>query len=166
MPEFFRRIEKESALAEGFTFPVTKRHWGTAITLDANTRVNLIHGEPSAHFHRLRTEEYILYAGTMVVYRGKYFEGNLEKTVANLQGTPMKPGDKVVISPGTVHIPLTMGKDGAVFIEVSHGPYEDADIVRIYDQSGRNAELVATWTKLGHKQGLSIKDLMKKMRGR
>ncbi len=163
MEEFFKRIEKGQTLSEGFTFPITKRHWGTAITLDANTRVNSISGEPSAHFHRIRTEEYILVSGAMTVYRGDYFDGNLKKTVGGLVGVAMKPGDKVVIYPGIVHIPISTSKGGAVFIEISHGPYEDSDIVRIYDKTGRDLELASRWKDLGYKGGLGIKELIKKI---
>lgn len=158
--DFFDRIDKRKALVEGYPCLATKRHWGTAITLDANTRINVLMGEPSAHFHRIRTEEYILYSGAMTVYRGENIEGDLERTVKGLRPTAMKPGDKIVIAPGEVHIPIKKGKGPAVFIEISHGPYEDNDIVRIYDKTARDLALAAEWAKLGYKAGTGIEILI------
>lgn len=163
MNEFFARIEKNKALSESHQHIVTKRHWGTAITLDANTRINSLFGEPSAHFHRYRSEEYIVYEGGMILYRGEAYEGDLERTVGNMKPTFLKPGDRAVIEPEVVHIPIPQNKNGAVFIEVSHGPYEDSDIVRVYDKTGRDAQLAARWAVLGYKEGLGIKNLIRQI---
>ncbi len=157
---FFERIENGTATIENPPFIVQKRHWGFSVTLDANTRIHLIMGEPSVHFHRYRTEDYILYSGEMVVYRGKNFDGDLEKIVANLKPIRLTPGDKVVILPNIVHIPINVGSEAAVFIEISHGPYAEEDVERVYDQSARDPKLAKKWSKLGYKKGMAIKDLI------
>ena len=164
--EFFKRILAGTAVAEESSYLIQTRHWGSAITLDANTRVNSIEGEPSLHFHRHRTEEYILYSGLMTVYRGEYFDGDLKRTVASLVGTELRPGDKVVIHPNVVHIPINKASEGSVFIEVSHGPYEDSDIVRVYDKTGRDAALSAAWTTLGVNPGIGVEDLIRSLNTR
>ena len=158
--DFFGRIEKGTALVEGPTFISIKSSWGSSVILDANTRIHFIEGEPSTHFHRFRTEDYILYNGDMVVYRGIYHEGDLERTVANLRATKMSPGDRVVMLPNTVHIPINLSPTGSTFFEVSHGPYEESDIERIYDKSGRDPDLAKKWSELGYEEGSSIIDLI------
>ncbi len=158
--DFFDRIENKQALVEAAQYLVTRRHWGFSIVLDANTRIHSAKGEPSVHFHRYRTEDYILYSGEMIVYRGKYWENDLEKTVANLEPVKLIPGDKVVMPPNTVHIPISLGDEPAVFIEISHGPYEESDIERIYDKNARDPELVKRWSALGYEPGVSVVDLV------
>lgn len=156
---FFKGIENGGNV-EGPSFIVEKRHWGTAVTLDANTRVNSISDEPSLHFHTHRTEDYILYSGEMEVYRGAWHEGDLEKTVGGLVATKLQPGDRVVITPGTVHIPINLSSEGSVFIEISHGPYAEKDVVRVYDKTGRDAELAKKWQDLGYEQGVGVRELI------
>ena len=158
--DFFKRIEKKEASIEGPEFVIQKRHWGFSVVLDANTRIHSICDEPSAHFHRYRTEDYILYSGEMTVYRGENFDEDPERTIGGLKPAILAPGDKIVLPPGIVHVPINTGKENAVFLEISHGPYEEADIKRVYDKNGRDAELAATWRALGYKAGVGIKDLI------
>ena len=164
---FFERIEKGEAAVEGPKYPVTKRHWGFSVVLDANTVINALNdGEPSVHYHRIRTEEYILYSGKMDVYRARNVEGDIEKTIASMVPTRLLPGDRVVIEPHMVHVPVNAGKEIAMFIEISHGAYLEKDIERIYDATGRDAALAATWAGLGYKPGLGIKDLISVVQGK
>ncbi len=158
--DFFNRIEKDEARPEGSSHLVTKRSWGSTVVLDANTRVNFILQEPSAHFHIHRTEDYILYTGEMDVYRGVWYEGDLRRTVAGLIATRMLPGDRVVIAPHIVHIPINISPEGSVFIEVSHGPYVEEDVHRVYDKGGRDVALLGQWSALGYEAGISITDLI------
>lgn len=158
--DFFERIKSGRAHVDGPQYLVNQRHWGYTVVLDANTRINFINDEPSTHFHRYRVEEYILYSGEMTVYTGAYFEGDIEKTVAHLEAVNLLPGDKIVIPLNTVHIPLPGIKTDAVFIEISHGPYEDGDVERVYDKSGRDPDLAKRWLDLGYAQGLGIRDLI------
>ncbi|MSR70966.1 hypothetical protein EXS62_02925 [Candidatus Kaiserbacteria bacterium] len=162
--DFFDRIEKKEAHIEALPYLTQARSWGATVVLDANTRVNRIHAEPSAHFHRHRTEEYILYTGAMDVYRGAWYEGDLLRTVAGLTPTAMLPGDRVIIAPHIVHIPINTSPTGSVFIEVSHGPYADDDIQRVYDKEGRDAALLKGWSALGYEPGISIVDLILQIR--
>jgi len=159
--DFFDRIEEESANIEGAPYIThSGRGWGSSIVLDANTRIHFIDGEPSAHFHKYRTEDYILYTGEIAVFRGKLYEGDKERTVANMKEVRMSPGDRVVMPPKTVHIPINLHPGGSVFFEISHGPYEEEDVERIYDKNGRNPELTKEWSELGYEQLMSIKDLI------
>lgn len=164
--DFFKNIEKATAKIEGAPFIVQKRHWGFSVVLDANTRLHLIAGEPSVHFHRYRTEDYILFSGEMVVYRGKNIAGNLEKTVANLEPTKLAPGDRVIVLPNIVHIPVNLKSEPAVFFEISHGPYAEEDVERIYDKNGRDSSLVQRWSDLEYKEGMSVKDLISQVRNK
>ncbi|OGG58851.1 hypothetical protein A2765_00520 [Candidatus Kaiserbacteria bacterium RIFCSPHIGHO2_01_FULL_56_24] len=164
--EYFDRIEKGEAYVEGSPYITHQRHWGSSVVLDANTRIHFIVGEPSAHFHKYRTEDYILHAGDMVVYRGPVFEGDLEKTISNLEEVHLRPGDRVVIPPQTVHIPINSSPEGSTFVEISHGPYAEEDIVRVYDKNGRDSELVKKWLELGYEEGISVKDLIPLIRGK
>ena len=136
------------------------RPHGSAVVLDANTRMNMVVSEPSAHYHRIRTEEYILFSGEMVVFRGPVVEGHPDLSVSLLEPTVLKPGDRVVIPPLTVHLPVNTGEKPVEFIEVSHGPYDDADIVRIYDKWGRDQVVRQVWEELGYQTGVSILDLI------
>ena len=159
--EFFDRIANGQASIEGPKYATQKRHWGCSVVLDANTVINSLNdGEPSAHFHRMRTEEYVLYSGEMAVYRAENIDNDIERTIANLVPTMFRPGDRVVIVPNIVHIPLNMGKDPVMFIEISHGPYLENDIQRIYDKSGRDIELAKRWADLGYAKNIGIKDLI------
>jgi mannose-6-phosphate isomerase-like protein (cupin superfamily) len=164
---FFERIEKGEANIEGI--PI-KRFLGrgggngSSIVLDTNVRLHHILEEPSLQVHRLRSEEYILLEGRLIIYRGDYFDDK-EKTVGGLRETLMIPGDRVIIPNGTVPIPLNLSPS-ATFIEISHGCYEESDNERIYDVNGRNPELSKYWEKKGYKQGLSIKDLIQQVRNR
>ena len=158
--EFFNRIKKGSAHIEGAPFIVSDRHWGFSVVLDANTRIHFIEGEPSAHLHKYRTEDYILQDGVMEVYRGIFYEGDLEKTIANLEVIKMSPGDRVVMPPNMVHIPVNVSPTGSIFAEISHGPYEEGDIERVYDKNARSLELAEKWSALGYKKGISIVDLI------
>jgi mannose-6-phosphate isomerase-like protein (cupin superfamily) len=158
--DFFERIAKGQATVEGPPFLTHSRHWGASVVLDANTRIHFIEGEPSAHYHKYRTEDYVLYSGEIDVYRGVLHEDDLEKTVLNLKGITLKPGDRVVIPPNTVHIPINRSDAPSTFIEISHGPYAEEDVVRIYDKNGRDPDLAARWLKLGYKPGVSVKDLI------
>ena len=159
MNPFFTHIENKNKI-EGAPYIVDKRHWGTAVTLDANTRVNYIFDEPSLHFHTHRTEDYILYSGEMEVYRGTWYENDLEKTVAGLEATHMIPGDRVIIAPGIVHIPINLSPEGSTFIEVSHGPYAEKDVIRVYDKSGRDIDLAKKWQSLGYQAEVGVKELI------
>ena len=158
--EFFDRIKNGEAYLEGPKFITHDRNWGFSVVLDANTRMHFIEGEPSAHFHTYRTEEYILNSGDIEVYRGKIYEGELEKTIANLELIRMSPGDKIVIPPKTAHIPINLSPTGSVFTEISHGPYAEEDVERIYDKNARSPELAKKWSDLGYQTGLSIRDLI------
>lgn len=160
--EFFERIEKGSAHVEGYSYLIHQRSWGSSVVLDAHTRIYFINndGEPSAHFHRNRTEDYILHTGEIEVYRGQWYEGDPEKTIAHLQGTRMFPGDRIVIPPHLVHVPINRSPHGSVFIEISHGPYAEGDIERVYDKQGRDIELTKKWSSLGYETGISITDLI------
>ncbi|GEM_PF-5232889 len=157
---FFERIERGEALIEGPPYIVHKRSWGFSVVLDANTRFHFIEGEPSLHFHRYRTEDYILYSGDILVYRGQIYEGDLEKTVANLREVRISPGDRIVIPPRTVHIPINLSPGGSSFIEISHGPYAEEDVERVYDKNGREPSLLKKWTELGYQAGTGVKDLI------
>lgn len=159
--DFFNRILKGETYNEGTPFIThNKRSWGYSVVLDANTRIHFIDGEPSAHFHVFRTEEYIMYTGEMDVYRGKLYENDIERTIANLKEIRISAGDKLVIPPKTVHIPINIHPKGSVFIEISHGPYEESDVTRVYDKNRRDPMLAKKWDSLGYKAGLSIKDLV------
>lgn len=158
--DFFERIKDGSVLLEGAPYIIHKRRWGFSVVLDANTRIHFINGECSAHFHRYRTEDYILYTGEIEVFRGEFYEEDLEKTVANLKRVKMVPGDRIVIPPKTVHIPINMYPGGSVFFEISHGPYAEEDIERIYDKNCKDPKLAKKWSGLGYKKKISIKDLI------
>lgn len=157
---FFKKVETKSAYVEKSAYITTKRTWGFSVMLDANACINFIKGEPSAHFHIHRTEDYILYSGELEVYRGKWHPGDLEMTIAGLEKTRLLPGDRVVIHPGTVHIPINLAPSGSVFIEISHGPYIESDVNRVYDKDGRDIELAKQWSELGYKGGVGITKLI------
>jgi len=160
MEEFFERIKNGLSSVEGIPYKTyLERVWGDSVVLDANTRLHRLTGEPSVQFHQSRTEEYVLCIGEMVVYRGTLHEDDPEKTVASLERTFMLPGDRIVIPPKTVHVPIPIS-ESVSFIEVSHGNYEESDVTRIYDKSGRNSELDQRWISMGYDQGLSIVDLI------
>lgn len=159
--EFWYRLNHKKAHVEGFPHKVIARTWGSSVILDANTRLHYISGEPSLQVHTERTEEYILLAGMLVVYRGTLYKNDLERTVAHLKSMILKPGDKIIIAPGTVHVPVNISSgESSVLIEISHGIYDEGDINRIYDQNGRDAPLKESWMALGYPSGLSIKDLV------
>ncbi len=164
MNKFFERIVSSTARVEGTGFICLTRPYGRSVVLDSNTRIHEMLNEPSAHFHRFRTEEYILYSGKMTVYRGPVVPDYPEVSVALLEPTELKPGDRVVIPPFTVHLPINTEEEPAVFIEVSHGPYEETDIVRVYDKLGRDEDLRNTWQKLGYEAGIGVADLIQATR--
>jgi mannose-6-phosphate isomerase-like protein (cupin superfamily) len=159
--DFFDRIERKEANIEGAQYPLNfGRVWGDTVTLDANTRINRITREPSLHYHNFRTEDYIIHSGEAIVYRGALDKTDLEKTVSNLRSIIAKPGDKLIIPPKIVHTIVPASAESVTMIEISHGPYEESDITRIYDKSGRDAGLVKKWEELGYRPGLGIADMI------
>ena len=160
METFFERIQESAAVIEGTSFTVHKRPWGFSIALGTNVCINSITGEPSTHFHRYRTEEYVLFSGQLTVWRGPHLEGDLEQTIAELVPTVMKPGDKILIPPNTVHIPLHVGPEAAIFFDIYHGEYVEEDVQRVYDKGSRDKAIAQKWAELGYKPGLSIVELI------
>jgi len=159
--EFFERIITNKAVVEGYPYKAVERSWGTSAILDANTRVFYLTDEPSVQYHTHRTEEFVLVSGKVAVYRGIFYKDNPEKTIAGLQPVVMQPGDKLVIPAGMVHAPVNISPfGGSMVIEISHGPYDDEDIGRIYDKKGRDASLKEKWTALGYPSSLSVVDLV------
>ena len=159
--EFFNRIESQQARAENEAYKNPQKSiWGSSITINPTTRINRINGEGSTHFHKNRGEEYILIDGQIIVYRASLSLENIEKTIASMKETIMNPGDKIFISPNTVHTAINISPQDSTFLEITHGPYEDNDSHRVYDKAGRDKELANKWSSLGYPQGLSIQELI------
>lgn len=163
--EFFNRIELQQAHIES-SLPVSikKSIWGSTVELDNMTRLNKISGEGSVHYHTLRSEEYILLDGKMLVLRGELFAGNPEKTISSLKETIMHPGDKITIAQNIVHVAINTSLKGpSTFLEITKGIYEEQDVHRVYDKTGRDISLANTWGSRGYPSGLSAQDLMKEI---
>ena len=164
--DFFQNIEQGTARIEGTGLMTIRRPYGFSVVLDANTRIHTLTGEPSVQVHHFRAEEYVMYSGQMTVYRGVMKDGDEEAIIASMEPTELRPGDRVVIPAGTPHLPVNYNPELAVFIEISHGPYEESDILRIYDKLGRDPEVRERWEKLGYKTGVSIVDLIREAQRR
>jgi len=163
---FFERIEKKIATTEGFPFQTIKRDYGISVVIENNVRINCYETETSLHFHDNRIENYIILKGNVRLYRGTFFENDFEKTVANLDFTDLSPGDKAIIYPKTVHVPInrSLSNDPYILLEIIYGIYDESDVTRVYDMHGRDQELNQKWIDLGYNPRLSVKDLVSKIK--
>jgi len=98
--------------------------------------------EMSLQYHPRRTEVYRVLDGELLVYRGMFYPNDLVRMVAELQEVIIQEGYNIVIPRGTVHCPVNLGQTRCRVLELSDIiPYDNDDIVRIYDMYGGQLSL-------------------------
>ncbi len=135
-----------------------------SVAINENIQIKHIHDESSVHFHAEKAEEYTVKSGKIGIYQGTYYEGDLEKTIANLALSMLLPGDKITIMPHTVHTIVNLSSNGSTYFKASRGANIKGDIQTIYEKLVKDIQLAQQWTMLGYPQGLNIEDLIKLVR--
>ena len=162
--KFFNRILNDKT---NLGYEVFKKNWGTAIRLNKTTMIIKISEECSVHYHENNTEEYLVLEGKLAVYESQIIEDNFEKTVSNMREIILLPGDRYSPKPKTAHVAVNVNENESIFLELTPQTNIDNDKeIKVYDKEGRIEELNEYWNNLGYEKGLSIKDLISKVKER